>query len=291
MRRNYRMAWTVTLTLVSGSGAPGCSLGGGGGDDDGDDGPDLTDATVHEYRVRSVAGLTTTEATVEVGLDLDAEQRNGDDSLDNLLAQAFVVGWGLDPAMVALYPIEPRCAARFAEDVAWMVTVYDGDAGAGVALTRGIDVGGMLRPSPEDAAPALGWDLAEPLTGAAAMAPLGVLSDALGSQPADFVPAIRTRIAVDSFTPDEVVLRVAVAVTPADVDRVVIPSFAAYYTAALANGPSPDVDGAFDRDEDGVVTADELRESTVVQSLLSPDLEIESVPALSLGVRITATAY
>ena len=265
----------ATLTLLSGSGAIGCSLGGGGGDD-GDDGPDLTGATVHEYRVMSVAGSATNAATSEVALDLDFD-RNGDESADNSVGQILATAWSLDATFAALFPIDAQCAARLAGDVGWMVTVYEGERGAGVAL--------------DDAAPAIGWDLAQALTGDEAMTPLGVLSDPLGIQPAGFVPALRTRIVVDSFTPNEVVLRLAVALTPADVDRVMIPSLAAYFTAALANGPAPAVAQYVDLDNDRVVTDAELRENSVVQSLLSPDLWFEDVGALSFGVRITATAY
>ena len=46
--------------------------------------------------------------------------------------------------------------------------------------------------------------------------------------------------------------------------------------------------GLYDANHDCNVTVDEVRKSSLTMSLFAPDLTIESVPALSLGVRVTA---
>jgi hypothetical protein len=113
--------------------------------------------------------------------------------------------------------------------------------------------------------------------------PLGALGDALGSADPGWIEVI-PHARVDVADGDHAVVALGVAIPTADVHAHVVPALAAYFTSRLAIGDS-DFAADADSDEDGVITVAELLATTLVSTMLTPDLEPDH---LSLGFRVLA---
>ena len=131
------------------------------------------------------------------------------------------------------------------------------------------------------------------------------LQIALGGTDAIQLDLIGARAKASSITEDgigEVIL--AGALTQTDLDTKVIPAIHAQLgpiiTEDCANTTPPDcgcmasstgktIIGLFDQDpKDCTVSIDEIKTNSLIQSLLAPDVEINGVEALSLGLSVTA---
>lgn len=247
---------------------------------------DLTNAAITHYRITSVQLPESTQQVIAYGFDLDGDL-GGDGGNDNQLGSAHAALLVFD----AYYQVEVPAAARLGGDVGWVLTIYDaGSRGAGVRVTRGVVVDGAALPV-DDGEPAQGpgLDPADRLDGGDMLIPLGVLSDGLGTADPGWIDPLVTEAAVLSFDSTDAVVQLGVAIRSADLERIVIANLAAFYTDALANGLSVWARDEVDDNRDGVVTPAEI-EGSLVAGFLSRDLIGLDEEAISLGLRITATA-
>jgi hypothetical protein len=79
--------------------------------------------------------------------------------------------------------------------------------------------------------------------------------------------------------------KLGIALDNAAVFDALVPPVARFFEAHGVGEPV--VMQHLDRDHDGRITEEELRASTIVQSLLAPDLRVDGAPAISLGLGLS----
>ena len=267
---------TLSMVLVTTMvGAAGCVA------DDEPAAPDLRNADVTHYRI-SAPDLPASGGEVRAnGFDLD-----GDLVIDNQLGAIHSAVTNVDSD----FDVEGASRARLADDVAWMLSIYGaGTRGTGAAIDSGILVDGVALPD-LSVEPAIGASRGAVLTGERARVPLGMLSDPRRLDPdPGFVDVLNPRIQIEQLEGDRVQVLFGGAIPFVEIDRIVLPRLAAFYSAQLADGRSNFARDSLDANGDGVITLDEVRDNNLMKFLLAPDLELEGTQALSLGVRLVAT--
>jgi hypothetical protein len=246
--------------------------------------PDTDGCPIRHYRIRSVAIPITAYDAIGVAFDLDGNGRR-----DNWLgfANALLHAWS--PA----FEIAPVIDASLEHELDWRLAIRQCNPGG--AATAAL-APGPAEPAGEiaDEVFAAGADRfpgGVPLIGGTFGIPLGALSDALGGAEPGWVAAPLAQLRVDAVDDAVAHATVGLAVGIADVETVVAPNLAAYFTDRLAAGDS-DFAIAADRDGDRIVTAAELLASETAQVLLAPDLTDQPALAgdgVSLGFRIAGT--
>lgn len=203
------------------------------------------------------------------GLDL-----NGDDVVDNQLGLVIGTVTGLWQP-----PLEEHAQAHLAADVDWRVAVRrcPGDRQAIALHSAGTEpVYVVTEPGTPEARGEGGADL-----------PLGTLFDGLGTgTDPGWISADFARIELGTRTSSELALRVGVGLDAAATTDIVAEAYAPYLDATLEDEYRDEVDG----NGDGVITATELGDSSIVQSLLYPDLELrDDRGGISFGLPLVAT--
>jgi hypothetical protein len=250
--------------------------------------PDVSGAVQQRFRVTAVHVPRAQWEALAYIFDLDSDLPGGDpDEEPNRLGELVGLLVGGESGR---FDVDGTSAVRLGTDVAWILTTHDaGTAGFGVSLDAGVVVDGVAEPSTMYA-PAVGFSDDEILAGGAAVLPLGMLTDPLQlTLHPDFVESARTRVLVGERDAAAIRIQLGLAIPWSEVDRVLAPNLAAFFTAQRADGVISYA-GAVDTDGDDVITADEVRANAQLQYLLEPDLDVAGTPALSFGFELWAAA-
>lgn len=226
------------------------------------------------YRIDRVRLPRTNPEARAVGLDVD---RDGAASIDNQL--------GLVIAMLhtQLGPLDMAAVTsdRLASEVEW--TLATRACGDRVAVSLG-------RADRQDDVQLVGD--AGPGTlaarGAGLELPLSLMFDpAAAVDDPGWLPGALAAIEIDrSADGTRLQARLGVALDDAAAFEAVVPPLARYLDAHLE--PSSYFATYFDRDEDGRITEQELREGSILRSMFAPDLRAGDAPAISLGIGLGA---
>jgi hypothetical protein len=222
--------------------------------------PDECPATVH--RITGIAIPSSTLDSLTTAFDLD-----GDNVRDNWLGFANTVVHAWDPS----FDLSPDLAT-----LDWRLSIHScsptGPTSAALTTTS------------DDAESARGIPGA-PLTGGTFALPLGTLSDPLGTSDPKWVAAPLAQLRLDSAT----TATVGLAITTDDLQSIVAPNLAAYFTAHYT---SSDFAASADTNHDRTISTDELLASEAAQVLLAPDLSPQlDLPTGGASLGFTITAY
>jgi hypothetical protein len=229
--------------------------------------PDLTDATVHRYRITSIDLPDIPDEVSEFGLDVD-----GDTYADNQLGQAY-------QAMQSVgshYHVEEPSQLRLTSDITWTLTLYE------TADLVGLHVGRDRDADPTFAA--TGTD--ELLTGGTAELPFGALTDALSTSGPAWLTFDQATARIER-TSTGLTVDLAGSLAHADIEPVLAINLASFFTAALSTNDS-EYAAYVDTNTDNLVSIDELRTNQLFTAILTPDLHTTH---LSFGLRLTAIPH
>jgi hypothetical protein len=227
--------------------------------------------TPRTYQIDAV-GLPTNNADArEVTLDL-----NGDKTVDNQLGMVAATIRGMFTGL----DLDARADEHLAADTNWRVSVWNCPSDQRlIALTEG------------DEAPVvadLRGGLQGPLftaTGRSGRVPLGALWDGSGTGGAEFQDARIAAMRLEDPADDQLDAVLAIGFESTTSSAVIIHAMAPFIDSNLDFNREH-----FDKDNDGIITEQEVRDATIVKSLLAPDLRIgEELDAISFGFRIHAT--
>lgn len=220
------------------------------------------------YRVDRVELPRRNEAAFALGFDL-----NGDGVADNQLGAVLATASGsLRP-----FDVTPVTSDRLAAEVAWKLAVRS--CGDRTAVSFG-------RADRLDEVQLVGASGAVPLSarGDGGELPLSLMFDAAAAV-ADpgWLPAATGAIALErSADGARISGKLGVALDGEAVLDVVLPAVVRYFEAYPTQA-SFNVEG-LDLDRDGRITEQELRSTTLIQSLFAPDLALGDLAALSFGL-------
>jgi hypothetical protein len=229
------------------------------------------------YRIDRVELPRTNPEALALGLDVDLGHPDNVASIDNQL--------GLVIAMLhtQLGPLDMAAVTsdRLAGEVEWtLATRACGDRVA-VSLGRADRLGGLQLVG------AAGPGTLE-ARGAGGELPLSLMFDpAAAIADPGWLPAALAAIELDrSADGARLTARLGVALDDTAAFEAVVPPLARYLDAHLE--PGSYFATYFDRDQDGRITEQELREGSILRAMFAPDLRAGDAPAISLGIGLGA---
>jgi hypothetical protein len=247
-----------------------------------DDEPEgIGPAELHHYRVTAFDLPETGEESRLRSFDLD-----GDGYTDNTLGSAYATLH----SQYTSFEVETGGAARLGSpEIDWVLTILDGERGAGAALSVQSRVNGIVQvPERVDLVPAVG-DAFGPeleLRGGEAPVPLGLISDALGDAAVGWALGSEAVLGVDAWDAVGATVTLGVGLWDQEVRDIIYPNLAAYFTTKL-DDPDADFAQLLDADTNGVVTPEEIAAERWITDFFEPDLGGSRV---SIGLRLAAEA-
>lgn len=223
------------------------------------------------YRIDAVELPIANSSARELSLDLD-----GDQSVDNQLGMVAATIRG----MLVDLDLTARANAHLATDTDWRLSVWNCPSDQRlIALTAGDE-----EPVVADLRGGLQGPLFTP-TGRSGQVPLGALWDGAGTGGPEFQDARIAAMRLEDPADDQLAAILAVGLDATTGSDVIIHAMTPFIDTNLDFNRDH-----FDKNNDGVITEQEVRDASIVQSLLAPDLRVgDDFDTVSFGFRIHAT--
>lgn len=318
-----RLARLSTYMLVAMCSLFAAACGGSGdGDDVADDtGDDTTEGEHYKYVADSASIPTTLQQVTEFGLDIDSDQPDGDVGVDNQLGSVLnaLAQMGFTIQATVTESIAVGDIILLAD---YQTTAFDNATGAGFQIYLGdnpnpaactdetdevcghhLEGGAMFDiadGSPTDAR-VTGDVVSSVFTGGPGTLALQIALSAGAPIQLDLIGA-RAEVRGASATGIDDG-KIAGAVTEEQITNDILPAVATQLGDTIAEdcptpappdcGCEPDSTGetlinTFDANDDCALTAAELAENPLIMGFLTPDVTIDGVDALSIGLKFTA---
>lgn len=255
-----------------------------------DEVPDVTSGEYHHYVTSGLRIPTSGELQREYGLNIDGDAAGRpDNQLGNVFValtsnsdadlQGEIDGSIADGSLVVLHSVRADDLAKDGS-VSWQV--YLGEAAGAPPRWDGSD---RFELAPGSSTPIIGHTQNGSYDGKPAGAgELTLAIDVSSSAPPITLGLIKARVEA-TVDANGCTGRMGGAITKQQVDTVLIPSVVQMMNAAIARDPgcpSACMTGTsaalivdvFDKDKDGTITEDEVRNSSIIQTLLAPDLDL-----------------
>jgi len=306
---------TYSLAAICSLAAAAC--GGGGGGDDG--GP--PEGMHYHYVADSVLVPTTSTQVQEYGLDVDADQPDGDQGVDNQLGSvlAALATMNIDVQMTVNTSVDQGSIIVLAD---YQTAAFDNAARSGLTVYLGenpnppactdasdtvcrhhLDGTGMFAikaDSPRDAT-VTGSVANSVFHGGPGNLTLQIALQAGAPIPLHLIGA-RTELRMATAT-DIGDGKIAGAITKSDIDTQILPAVAAQLATTIdddcpghvpqdcmctPSSTGENVLNLFDADGDCTITVTELQSDPLISGFLMPDVTIDGTDALSIGIKFTA---